>query len=114
MTTTSWGCSVPSVTASIAPCSPSKTRAVPSKTSASKPADLTTAPSGASDPRRIVSPPVLWIGWFIAWVGRPAGGGRGDLGEVPGQRPAGDGEHVAVQQPGVQQRPHDHRHAADP
>ncbi len=42
--------------------SPSKTRAVPSKTDSSKPADFTTAPSGASEPVRMVSPPVLWIG----------------------------------------------------
>ena len=28
----------------------------------SKPADFTTAPSGASEPCRIVSPPVAWIG----------------------------------------------------
>ena len=53
----------------------SKTRAVPSKTSESKPADLTTAPSGASDPRRIVMPPVGWIGSDIARSTLPSGSG---------------------------------------
>ena len=39
--------------------------------------------------------------------------GRGDVGEVLGHRPAGDGEAVAVQQAGIQQGPHDDGHAAD-
>ena len=38
---------------------------------------------------------------------------RRDVGEVLGHRLAGDGEAVAVQQAGVEQRPHDDRHAAD-
>src|SRR5919199_730542 len=52
----------PASRASIAARSPSNTRAGPSKTSSSKPADFTTAPSGASEPCRIVMPPVRWIG----------------------------------------------------
>ena len=32
-------------------------------------------PPGASDPRRIVSPPVVWIGSFIAWMIVPSGSG---------------------------------------
>ena len=38
---------------------------------------------------------------------------RGDVGQVLGHRAAGDGERVAVQQPGVEQRLHHDRHAAD-
>ena len=52
----------PLVTASIAAASPSKTRAVPSKTSESMPALFTTAPSGASEPRRMAMPPVACSG----------------------------------------------------
>ncbi len=62
MTTTSPARMAPSARASIAARSRSKTRAVPSKTAASKPADLTTAPRGASEPCRMVMPPVGWIG----------------------------------------------------
>src|SRR5690606_7320810 len=39
--------------------------------------------------------------------------GRGDAGQVLGDGTAGDGEAVAVQQPGVEQRLHDHRDATD-
>src|SRR5207253_7737535 len=39
--------------------------------------------------------------------------GRLDVGEVLGDGLAGHGERVAVQQPGVEQRLHDHRDAAD-
>ena len=49
---------LPSVSASIASRSRSKMRAGPSKTSASKPAVFTTAPSGASEPCSTVSPPL--------------------------------------------------------
>ena len=62
MTTTSPATIFPSVRASSAARSPSKTRAVPVKVESSNPADFTTAPSGASDPLRMVRPPVLWIG----------------------------------------------------
>ena len=50
MTTTSFATILPAASASIAARSPSKTRAVPSKTVSSNPADFTTAPSGASEP----------------------------------------------------------------
>ncbi|WP_163733499.1 hypothetical protein [Mycobacterium gallinarum] len=75
MTTTSPLVIVPSSSASSAARSRSKTLAVPSNTSESKPADLTTAPSGASDPCRIVMPPVGWIGLFIARNTLPSGSG---------------------------------------
>ena len=75
MTTTSPALIVPFSTSSMALRSPSNTRAVPSKTSASKPADFTTAPSGASEPCRIVMPPVLWIGVLIARMISPSGSG---------------------------------------
>ena len=65
ITTTSPAEIVPSSSASIAARSRSNTRAVPSKTSASNPADLTTAPSGVSEPPRIVIPPVAWMGLLI-------------------------------------------------
>ena len=55
--------------------SPSKTLAVPSNTSESNPADLTTAPSGASDPCRMVIPPVGWIGLDSARRTLPSGSG---------------------------------------
>ncbi len=58
MTTTSPAVMVPSSSASIAARSRSNTRAVPSNTDSSKPADFTTAPPGAREPRRIVIPPV--------------------------------------------------------
>ena len=48
--------------ASSAACSPSKTRATPSKRSKSMPATLTTAPYGASEPRRMAMPPSAWMG----------------------------------------------------
>jgi hypothetical protein len=86
---------------------------VPSKTSESKPALLTTAPSGASEPCRIVMPPVAWIGSLQRADDVAVDVRRRDVGEVLGQRPAGDGERAAVQQPGVQQRLHDDRDAAD-
>src|SRR5690349_19574013 len=62
MTTTSPAVMAPSASASRAFRSPSKTRAVPVKVESSKPALFTTAPSGASVPLRMVSPPVAWIG----------------------------------------------------
>ena len=93
--------------------SPSKTRAVPVNTESSKPAVLTTAPSGASEPLRMVRPPVAWIGRSSERSTSSSSGGRRDVGEVLGHRPAGHGEAVAVHQPGVEQRLHDDRDAAD-
>ncbi|CPU64541.1 Uncharacterised protein [Mycobacteroides abscessus] len=75
MTTTSPSVIVPSSRASSAARSRSKTRAVPSNTSSSNPADFTTAPSGASDPCRIVMPPVWWIGSSRARRILPSGSG---------------------------------------
>ena len=57
----------PARMASMAVSSPSNTRAGPSKRSTSRPATFTTAPSGASEPRRMAIPPP-------AWMGRRAGG----------------------------------------
>ena len=114
MTTTSPAAIVPSSSASIAARSRSKTRAVPSKTSASKPAVFTTAPSGASEPAqdRQAAGAVDRLGHRPEHLAVDVG--RGDVGEVLGHRAAGDGQDVAVQQPGVEQRPHHHRDAADP
>src|SRR5215204_1507864 len=75
MITASPATTVPSATASMAACSPSKTRAVASKTVASKPAVLTTAPSGESEPRTTVSPPVRWIGSSSERMIFPSGSG---------------------------------------
>ena len=75
MTITSPSLIVPFSRASIAPCSRSKTRAGPSKTSTSIPAFFTTAPSGASEPPRIVMPPPLLIGFFVARRISPSGSG---------------------------------------
>ena len=116
MTTTSPGCDrCPPRAASIAGCSRSKTRAGPSNTSASKPAVLTTAPSGASDPRRIGQPAgAVDRRRSIARMISPSGSGGLSSREVLGHRLAGHGEGVAVQQAGVEQRLHDDRDAADP
>src|SRR5690606_2356598 len=62
ITTTSPAVIVPSSSASIAARSPSNTRAVPVITVVSNPALFTTAPSGASEPDRMVIPPVGCIG----------------------------------------------------
>ena len=97
----------------MAPSSPSKTRAVPSKTSESMPATLTTAPFGASDPVSTAMPPWTWIGSLSGWTTDAVGGGRVEGGQVLGHGPPGDGQAVAVQQPGVEQLPHHHRHPAD-
>ena len=65
----------PASSASIAARSPSKTRAVPSNTDSSKPADFTTAPSGASDPLRMVMPPVAWMGFASSRMMLPSTSG---------------------------------------
>ncbi len=75
MTTTSPATTVPSSSASIAARSPSKTRAVPFHTSVSNPALLTTAPSGARDPCRMVIPPVGCIGLLSARTMTPSTSG---------------------------------------
>ena len=49
-------------------------------------------------------PPVRWIGSLIARTTLPSTSRRVDVGEVLGHRLAGDGEAVAVQQTGIQQR----------
>ena len=74
----------PAASASIAACSRSKTRAVPSKTSASKPALLTTAPSGASEPAqdRQAAGAVDRVGQRVDDLAVRVG--RGDVGEVLG------------------------------
>ena len=58
-------------------------------------------------------PPVAWIGLASARMISPSGSGGAMLGEVLGDRLAGDGEGVAVQQARVEQRLHDDRDAAD-
>ncbi|COX31818.1 Uncharacterised protein [Mycobacterium tuberculosis] len=75
ITTASPTVMVPSSRASSAARSPSKTLAVPSNTSESNPAVLTTAPSGASDPCRMVMPPLGWIGFANARSTLPSGSG---------------------------------------
>ena len=104
---------VPSATASIAPCSPSNTRAGPSNTSASKPGALHHRPLGRERAAQDGDP-----AGGVDRVGHarrisPSGSGGSMLGEVLGHRLAGHGQRVAVQQAGVQQRLHHHRHAAD-
>ena len=103
----------PWVTASIASFSPSKTRAVPSNTLAVE--------AGALDHgalRRERAAQDRQAAGAVDRVGQRVDDlavrvRRGDVGEVLGHRAAGHGERVAVQQPGVEQRLHDHRDAAD-
>jgi hypothetical protein len=76
------------------------------------PATLTTAPLGASDPRRTAMPPVGVDGVGQRMDHAPVGGG-GEGGQVLGHRPPGHREAVAVEQTGVEQLGHDHRHPAD-
>ena len=95
--------------------SPSKTRAVPAKArSPSIPATFTTAPSGASDPCSTAMPPSAWIGLAEAADDRPVGGGRVELGQVLGHRPARDGQAVTVEQARLEQLAEHDRDAADP
>ena len=58
-------------------------------------------------------PPVLWIGLSSGAQDLAVQVRRVDRGEVLGHGLAGDGEAVTVQQAGVEQCLHDHRHAAD-
>jgi hypothetical protein len=87
--------------------SPSKTRAVPSKTSESKPGALHDgSPRGpASRQDRDAAGP--WIGFVDRAQHLAVEVRRVDVGEVLGHRLAGDGEAVAVQQTGVEQGLHD-------
>ena len=106
--------SVPASSASIAARSPSKTRAVPSNVESSKPADFTTAPSGASEP--------LQDGDARRSRGSACRSARMILPSTSGGamsarfsaivRPV-TVRHVAVHQAGVEQRLHHHRDAAD-
>ncbi len=66
---------VPSSRACIADCSRSKTLAGPSNSATPTPATFVTAPSGASDPPRIVIPPVVAIGLLVAFKISPSGSG---------------------------------------
>ena len=50
-------------------------RACRRSTSSSMPATFTTAPLGASEPRRIAMPPCAWIGWSSGYTTRPSGAG---------------------------------------
>ena len=77
------------------------------------PATFTTEPFGASEPVRMAMPPSAWIGAVERVDDDAVGRGRVERGEVLGHRLAGDGEAVAVQQAGVEQVLHHHRHAAD-
>ena len=113
MTTTSPAVIAPSASASSALRSPSKTRAVPVKVESSKPALLTTAPSGASDALEdreaaggVDRPVELAQDLAVERLGV-------EVGEVLGHRLAGAGQHVAVQVAGVEQRAQQHRDAAD-
>ena len=104
----------PARIASIAASSPSKTRATPSNRSKSMPATFTTEPFGASEPVSTAMPPTAWIG-SVERDARtsPSGAGGSIVGQVLGDGLAGDREAVAVEQPGVEQLLHHHRHAAD-
>ena len=86
----------------------------PRRPSDSNDALFTTAPSGASDPRRIVSPPVRWIGSDSARMILPSGSGGAIASSSSAiVRP----ETVSASPcstPGVQQRPQHDRDAADP
>ena len=58
-------------------------------------------------------PPVAWMGLSSVRMHRRRRAGRDvQLGEVLGEGLAGDGERVAVQEPRVEQRLHEHRDAA--
>ena len=85
----------------------------PRSASKSMPATFTTAPFGASEPRRTAMPPTAWIGSRQRVHDLAVGRRRVEGGEVLGHRLAGDGEAVAVEQPGVEQLLHHDRHAAD-
>ena len=91
--------------------SPSKTRAVPSKTDSSKPADFTTAPSGREAEIDQATRPVDRVGQGADDLAVDVR--RVDVGEVLGERPARDREAVPVEQTGVEQGPHDDRDSAD-
>ena len=65
----------PARIASIAPSSPSNTRAVPSNRSNVMPATFTTAPLGASEPPSTAMPPTSWIGSVSGWTTEPSGAG---------------------------------------
>ena len=75
MTTTSPAWMVPSSRAAIAFCSRSKTRAGPSNASTPTPAVLHTAPSGESEPPRIVIPPVAANGFSTEYKISPSATG---------------------------------------
>ena len=97
----------------MAASSPSKTRAGPSKWSKSIPATFTTEPFGASEPRRIASPPIV-VDRVVEGVHHLAvGAGRGDERQVLAHRAARDGDLVGVQEALVGQHGHDHGDAAD-
>ena len=57
-------------------------------------------------------PPVAWIGLSSVWMTVAVDRVGVELGEVLGERLAGDGERVAVQEALVEHRLHDHRDAA--
>ena len=71
--------------------------------SKSMPATFTTEPLGASEPVRTAMPPTAWIGVGQRVDDLAVGRRRVDGGEVLGDGLAGDGEAVAVEQPGVEQ-----------
>ena len=98
----------------MAASSPSKTRARPSKWRWSMPATFTTAPFGASEPVRTAMPPTAWIGSDSGWITLPSGAGGSSSARFSAIGLAGDGEAVAVEQPGVEEVAQHHRDAADP
>src|ERR671912_650590 len=81
----------------------SKTFAVPRKTVPSLPVILPTHPPGASVPFMIW----MWPSFLIDLVDRL------NLREVLRDRAAGDGHLLAIDQPAVEQHPHDRWHAPD-
>ena len=99
-------------TASKASSSQSKQRAGPLKTWFCMPATFTIAPCGARLPLRTTTPPVgdsgLAVGADHVLIGREF-----DVLQILGDGLAGDGHAVAVEIAAVEQRLHQHRHAAD-
>ena len=78
------------------------------------PATFTTAPFGASEPvQHGDAARPRGSGRSSGCTTVAVGRGRVEVGQVLGHGLAGDGEAVAVEQPGVEQLPHHDRHAAD-
>ena len=98
--------------ASRAPCSPSKTRAGPSKVSSSIPATFTTAPSSARFPAEDRDPALSGKG-IRCWENHVLVGGHNNLCEVLGQGLPRHRHDIALDQPFLEQCFEDHRDTTD-